>query len=531
MKQAVTIQSVLGGQSLSQYVSAEGQYLAGLGIDPDYPLTSSDTRTSGVLVPTIYEKFSGANVNASVVAIVNNPKDTNTYIVLSNGRLISYNSALGAETLIGTVTGSVGRGAWYYNNYIYIATGTDLSRYGPLDGTPALTNTVWTGATLGSLTALNNTTYPTLRGVSIPNHWGCIHGDGSAYFLDFGGATPTAQAGQGLVHRINTRKVTSEGDTNGTTVASAYNVLDLPFGFYPTAICSYSTDLAILAIQTTDTTINQGRSCLFLWDPTNTDTFYRQVWLPDPIATAMMNWNGTLVIWSGNANNGVRVSMYAGGEVITDRNGAYLEEGLPPLAGAVDALGNRVVWGGFTTYPENTACVYGLGSKNAQLPRGVHNIVRTTSSNSTNQICTAVKFVQQASNVTPRLLPAWTDGAGQGIDKLSTTATYASVWRSAVINVNTKFRITKIRFALGAVTASGMTLTPKVFFDDASNSVTLTTINSTNYSGKRHVTYEPPAISATLGENNFFIELRWTGTVALPILLPIKIELDVFEDD
>ena len=96
MKQAVTIQSVLGGQSLSQYVSSEGQYLAGLGIDPDYPLTSTDTRTSGVLVPTIYEKFSGANVNASVVAIVNNPKDTNTYVILSNGRLISYNSALGA---------------------------------------------------------------------------------------------------------------------------------------------------------------------------------------------------------------------------------------------------------------------------------------------------------------------------------------------------------------------------------------------------------------------------------------------------
>src|SRR3990167_7695594 len=165
-------------------------------------------------------------------------------------------------------------GAEYYNNYIYLFTGTNVSRYGPLNNSPALAHNIWKGTTLGSLTALTNTTYPTLRGVTIPNHVSYVHGDGSMYFADF-------INGQGLIHRINTKKVTNEGDTNGTTVASAYNVLDLPFGFYPTAITNYSTATLIAGIYTVDTTINQGRSAFVLWDPTDTTSFYLgPVYLP-----------------------------------------------------------------------------------------------------------------------------------------------------------------------------------------------------------------------------------------------------------
>ena len=76
-----------------------------------------------------------------------------------------------SATTIGTVTGNVANGAEIYNDYLYITTGTDVSRYGPLSGSPALTNSVWTGATLGSQTALTNTTYPTINGAPIPKHW------------------------------------------------------------------------------------------------------------------------------------------------------------------------------------------------------------------------------------------------------------------------------------------------------------------------------------------------------------------------
>lgn len=523
-KQTFLINSILGGISPSQYFRSEGQYLASIGVDPDLPVSSSDKRTSGALVPVVYEKFSGSEVNTHPIAIIRTPKNTNVYVVLANGKLISYSSSFGSETLIGTVTGNVANGAFYYNNYIYITTGTDVSRYGPLSNSPSLTNTVWTGATLGSLTALTNTTYPNINptlSIAIPNHWGCIHSDGSAYFLDF-------KNGQGLVHKIKTTKTTEEGDTNN---GSSYNVLDLPFGFYPVSICSYSTDIAILAIQTTDSTINQGRAALFLWDTTNTDTFYRgPVYLPDPLATSMLYLNGALNIWSGNAQDGFRVSEYIGGDTVKDT--AFFEEGKPPLQGAVDALGNRLVWGSNLTYPETAACVFALGSKNARLSSGIHNIVRASSTGTTPSV-TALAFVQQDSNVTPKVIVGWRDGSGSGIDKFSTSATYASVWRSEIFAFNRPFKITKVTIPLGATTASNMTLTAKVFFDDASSSTTLPTINSTNYPSKRSVTFKSvgTGLAAKGGENNFFLELKWTGTVALPVLFPIEIEVDAYADE
>jgi hypothetical protein len=332
-----------------------------------------------------------------------------------------------------------------------------------------------------------------------------------------------------MLHRINTRRVTDEGDTNGSTVPSAYNVLDLPFGFYPTAACSYGTDIAVLAIQSTDSTVNQGNAALFLWDPTNTDSFYRgPVYLADPLATALQYVNGALHIWSCNAQNGVRLSVYVGGDSVRDID--FLEEGAPPFAGAVTALGNRVIWGGYTSYPETTASVFARGSKNAKLPSGIHNIIRTASAGA-NPNVTALKVVQQASSVTPRAIVAWRDDSDRGMDKLSTTATYASVWRSEVVQVGNKFKLKKIRIPLGAAVAANMTITPKVLIDEASTSVTLTTINNTNFSGKRKIIYKDTALVSCIGQNNLFIELRWTGTAALPVTLPIEIVIDVYDDE
>ena len=519
----IKINNILGGRSATAYLSGEQQFSGSVAIDPDYPLSSTYPKTSGIAFPTRYEKFSGVNVNDEVIAIVTTPKNTNIYVVLANGKLISYSSALGSETLIGTVSGNLAKGAWYYNNYIYISAGTDVSRYGPLDGTPSLTDSVWTGATLGTLTALTNTTYPTLRSVLIPNHWGCVHGDGSSYFLDF-------INGQGLVHRINTKKVTAEGDTNGTTVASAYNVLDLPFGFYPTAITSFSTDLAILAIQSPSATATRDKAALFLWDPTNTDTFYRgPIYLTDPLATAMQYINGKLYIFSGNGVDGVRVSVYAGGDTIKDVG--FMEEGMPPLAGAVDSWGERVAWGAYATYPATCACVYTMGSKDARLPLGIHNVVKATSAGTT-PFTTALKFIAPAAGSQPAFLVASNDGTGAQIDKTSSSATYAAVYDSPVIQVGATFKIKEIRIQFSVAVAANMTLTPQlVFDDDISGATSLTAINNTNYSGLRKVTYKSQELNSYGGINNLMIRLLWTGTVALPVKFPIEVELDVYADE
>lgn len=497
-------------------------FLASIGIDPDFPINTNDVRTSGMIVPTVYEKFSGSNVNSDVIAIINNPKNTLTYVVTANGRLISYDSSLGTETLIGTVTGGVAQGGWYYNNYIYIPTGTDVSRYGPLDnlGSAAITNSWWTG--LG-LTALTNTTYPTIRSVSMPNHWGCIHGDGSSYFLDF-------KDGQGIVNRINTKKGTYEGELDGTVAPSAYNVLDLPFGFYPVAICSYSTDLAILTMQTTSSTVSQGKAALFLWDPTNIDTFYRgPVYLPDALATAQIYANGILYLFSGNAVNGMRMSAYSGGDTVSDS--VYLEEGVPPLAGAVETAGNRIMWGGSTTYPSTSASVFAYGSKNSKLPKGINNIAKTTSSGASPMV-TAIKVVQQASNITPKPIVGWRDGSGYGIDRLSSTATYSSVINLQTITVGRKFKIIEMRIPLGAAVAANMTVTPKLYFDEESSSFTLPVINNTNYPSQRKIIYKEGDLDDTAGgENNFFLQLSFTGSDQCPVTLPIEFTLEVYDDE
>lgn len=112
----------------------------------------------------------------------------------------------------------------------------------------------------------------------------------------------------------------------------------------------------------------------------------------------------------------------------------------------------------------------------------------------------------------------------KGLDKFSTSATLASVWRSATYNIGKSFTIKKIRIPLGATLAANMTITPKLFIDDASSSKTLNTINSTNYSG-RQVTLFPDKA----GTNNFMLELRFTGTVQLPVIFPILIEVDINE--
>lgn len=519
------INSILEGQSPARYFGADGTFDQSLAIDPDYPITNSATRTSGFAVPIGSAVFSGANVTATVVSIINDPKDTLTYVVLSNGRLISYNSSLASETLIGTVTGSTASSAVYYNNYIYIlgtgASADDVSRYGPLNNSPTLVNNVWKGATLGSLTALTNTTYPSFNSVSIPNHIGHVHGDFSLYFTDF-------INGQGLIHRINTVKVTNEGDTNGTTVPSAYNVLDLPWGFYPTSIESFSTSLMILGNYSASGTINQGKAAFILWDPTNTNTWYLgPVYLEDPLATALLNVNGKIYIWSGNGQNGYRLSKYSYGETVTDV--ALFEEGFPPFTTAVDAIGNKIIWGGSTTTPSTTASVWSYGSKDARLPTGIQNIFKTTSAGTT-PIVSALKYTLQASNIQPSPIVAWKDGSTTGIDKFSASGTLGSILRWT-FNVGQKFEIERIRLPFGGAVAANTTITPTVYFDDLSSSQALTVINNTNFPGSRKVIYKKPEMKNFIGENNFTLEWAWTGTNPLPIALPIHITLDVKDDE
>src|SRR3990167_10800547 len=186
-KKVVKIETVFGGYQSAFHFGEGDQYLSSIAIDPDVPVTdaSTDIKTGGIIRPVAYSEFSAAVLDGTPISFLAQPKSTTLYSIQANGDLVSYSSSFASEALVGTVTGTVSNGAVYYNNYIYIFTGTDVSRYGPLSGSPTLVNTVWTGATLGTQTALTNTTYPSLRSVSMPNHVAYVHGDNSMYFTDF----------------------------------------------------------------------------------------------------------------------------------------------------------------------------------------------------------------------------------------------------------------------------------------------------------------------------------------------------------
>jgi hypothetical protein len=363
---SIQIDSIFDGIMPSSNFGGKGQYLSGIGIDPDVPASdsASDLKTAGIIRPVNYVAFSGSAVTAAPIAIINTPKNTLTYAILSNGRIVSYDSSLANETLVGTVSGGVARGAFYYNNYIYVITATDISRYGPLDNSPTLTDGVWTGSTLGSLTALVDTTYPTtLLSVGYLNHFGFTHVDNRAYFLDYVG-------GQGKIHYVKTKKTTDEGDTNDN---SSYGFLSLPFNFIPLVGCSYGNDIVISGTYTSSNSVDQGQAALFFFNPADTvPSFYRVVKLPDTICSVLTYDNGVMYGISGDISGGYRLWRYVGGDSVETLK--IVEDGYPPLQGAVASIANRIVWGANTTYPMVSSGLYAYGSKSDLFPRGLHHI-------------------------------------------------------------------------------------------------------------------------------------------------------------
>lgn len=438
MKRTIVIDSIFEGMMPSANFGGEGQFLSSIGIDPDVPTTDSatDIKTGGFIRPVSYAAFSSTEIDAPAIAIITEPKSDMTWVILSNGKVVAYTDALtsAASKSIGTVTGSAARGAFYYNNYIYITgTGTtknDVSRVGPLNTLPydgqtgnftagltvtggtsgatavvvsdvdagatgtltlsqvsgifadneaitdtstgaavvnrtlasLITNGVWTGATLGSQTALTDSGYPlTLFSIGYLNHFGITHVDDQAYFLDY-------KLGLGYVHTISTTRTTNEGDTND---GSTYGVLDLPSGYAPVTLSSYGNDLAVSATPTSDATVNQGNAKIFFWDTTSV-SFYRALTLPDPICSVLKYVNGTLYGLSGSLNGGYRLWRYVGGDAIETLK--MIEDGYPPLQGAADFAGNRIVWAANTTLPIVSSGLYAYGSKSDLFPRGLHHI-------------------------------------------------------------------------------------------------------------------------------------------------------------
>lgn len=517
----ITIDTILPGWSPAEYFSQKGQFLFSSGIDPEMPKDDSTTKPSGLLRPTAMAKFSGTEITGVPLWIENTNKGTDSFVYANDGKVHVINSTQTMGTALNggaALTNAAGGGCAYYNNYIYFAKQTDVARYGPLNSTPALTQTFWTGSPM-SKTALSNTTYPTINGVVMPNHPMYLHPmNNRLYFGDV-----NAQ-GVGIVSMINTVKGTYEGDTNSTVVPSSYNVLDTYYGYYPTCLSHLNTELAVGLIDGTSTTTKQKNTKVVFWSTVPSETSYNRVAeLPDPIISAMKNVNGILYVFSGSATGGMRISRYLGGASFEEIY--YSDDEYPVLAGAVDYQLNRVLFGSNTTTPIVSGCVKAIGSKSRALNMGFHNVLKATAPGTTPWV-TAIKVLQQGQTAQP--IVGWKDNNSYGLDKLSTTYGQ-SVWRSQIYSFGNQAEVKELRIPLAQAVGANQTLTVNLYGDDKSTYKTVGTINSTNYpSGDRFITLKPP--TSFRFYNNFMLELVWSGTALMTVSTPISIIVEQIKE-
>lgn len=541
----IRIDSILGGHSRTTHFANRDQFRASVGIDPGSPLPGSagstyssskyNVKPSGLIRPTRASALTGT-MNQTPLWMKGARSSTTVYVLDARGSTYTYaqgDSTFTALSDKGLTTGS-GNGMEYYDNYMYIATNTNIVRYGPLDGTPIFNGNYWTGTL--SLTALENNSYPYVllpsgTSISLPNHYMHRHSDGKLYIADVVG-------NQGYLHYIKTTKTTVEGDTNS---GSTYQALRFGYGLVPICMESLGSILvtALYERDSTASTNNIGirgqttRAKIAFWD-TLSQNFNSITWVefPDGLITAMKNVNGTLYVFSAPAekNTGFRVSRYVGGSTFEEVWSS--EDGLAPFPGAVDGVSSRLVFGSNTFIPKSTGCIFSLGLSANGISNGI--------------FCPFSTSVSGDLMVTSLLLPTFS-GRGKGWDypvfgssDFSSTfklegfgvggaSNMNATWWSQLYRIGQRFKITKISIPLAEPLLSTSSITPTIYTDDGfGTSFAQTAITQANYGTKRTIVIHPTNVT---GESNFWLELDWGNEYQHTVSLPITIEYELIPED
>lgn len=148
-------------------------------------------------------------------------------------------------------------------------------------------------------------------------------------------------------------------------------------------------------------------------------------------------------------------------------------------------------------------------------------------------VVTALKNVQQGA-VFPKFVLGGLGGSGGTTYALFKQGTLYNnhLWRSPVYSIGRRFRVCRISLRLGADLIDGMAVTPRLYFDNGDRSQNGMEIILNNYPGgvRNVVLSEDSFENNTEGFNNFFLELQWTSAVFLPIILPINVEVEVYDN-
>lgn len=401
-------------------------------------------------------------------------------------------------------------------------------------------------STSASFPELGNEEYPTIGIYEIPNHSFYKHGDNSLYFTDIQNTgsinrirtadTLEVESTKGfsigdlirgkdskaianiIKIDVNNRafvllgvlgefqenedifkstdietstKVVSELKRGFSNLDSNSMVLELPTDIKPISISSFGTDIAVIGLS------QSKKSSLFLWD-TFAPSFYREIKLPFTISSALFNHNGTLYLWGGDAN-GYTLYAYQGGDTV--HTVQHMDNGHMPLQGAINSIGDRLMWGSSQTYPKTKGCVWALGSRSNI--GGLHNIATTT-----NQVASI--YMKDALVI----------GAEKFYKK---GGKYTSIFRSELLSFGRPFDVSEVVIPLSAEITSTDKLTITVYYDNGTASEEFV-INKDTFEN-RIVKIHPTA----KGVSNFFIEIEWDATAQIHVQFPISIRHQLYD--
>ncbi len=262
------------------------------------------------------------------------------------------------------------------------------------------------------------------------------------------------------------------------------------------AIESINTDIALLTIKSNGTT-KQGNASLFLWDTFDT-SFYRQVRLPYPLATALYSHNGIPYIWGGDTE-GYSLGYYSGSRI---ENLFYIDNGLPPLQGSVDAQNNRIIWGSSQTYPEARGCVWAYRLKTGDA--GLHNIIALDE----NQVSSLKIYDLKSNPLISNSEGLWFNGD-----------TYDSIFKSETLDFGQDFNIQEVKIGLSRDLTVGEEVVVKFIYDNGSSEDEWTVDKDTYPT--RIMKFNPKQ----KGVQNMQIQIELSSDVS--ILLPIKVEYEL----
>lgn len=163
---------------------------------------------------------------------------------------------------------------------------------------------------------------------------------------------------------------------------------------------------------------------------------------------------------------------------------------------------------------------------NQGIYQGVNSPVNSTS------VITAICKAQEGLAF-PKFLAGGKGGsAGSSYKLFSKAITYTqNLWRSKLYSFDTPFNVTAITLSFSTTLNQNHIITPTLYLDNGGTTVVGTQIDTINYpEGPKEITLYPANFSYnTHGDNNFLLELEFTGTDLIAVTLPITVEIETQE--